>query len=182
MIVHNLLLLLFLVASVNGQSGLRGLDRRLQKSGGLTSKNDANNNNVDTGMQSKQQRRCETLRLEYDTSELVEQSNAIGKTQHVRVNVPGSNEIPGLYLMSITDIWNDHDRTINQCTLIGSINLDYNGQGYNSQLNIQGSCLVDTNTIVGGTGKYKNAIGTQTFEQGTYNGTLAIILDYCSDN
>jgi len=130
---------------------------------------------------------CGTLRLEYEKSELVNKDNAVGKTQHVQVFQPGSNCLPCLFTMAITDIAVEPgtlpNNATNACLFTAALNLDYNGFAgtYDSMINIQGSCLVDMNTVVGGTGKYKNAIGTQKFESGSYDDSIAVVLDYCAD-
>jgi len=127
--------------------------------------------------------RCEVLRLEYDPSDLVDTKIPnVGKTQYVPLHAEGElkDESPvGLFTLAITDLWiND----VNACLFVGSLNLDPTDDGensYESQINVQGSCAVETNAVVGGTGKYRNAVGTQTFEKNS-DGAIVVIVDYCT--
>lgn len=130
---------------------------------------------------------CGTLRLQYETSELVDTPNAVGKTQYVQVTDPESNCLPGLFTMSITDIpvpkGAAFGNATNACLFNAAINLGFNGftNAYDDMINIQGSCLSETNAVVGGIGKYENAKGTQTFESGSLDGTIAVVIDYCAE-
>ena len=132
-------------------------------------------------------RPCGVEYFEYNGTELVDQENAVGKTQHVPLYRPVNNstqvsdeEEIGLITMSITDLWIGN---VNHCLFIASLKTDYNNETetYDSTINIQGSCKSAFNAVVGGIGRYQSAVGRQTYEKAR-NGNFHIVVDLCGDS
>ena len=123
---------------------------------------------------------CNTLTFEYNQADLVDIDNPVGKTQRVQVNVPRSSSAPGEYILQVTDIIGDDGN--NHCVFSGSINLEMNQDGqFDNQIIVQGSCDVDSNAVIGGTGIYNGIYGRQYFQKGTpYPGKIEVVVEYCN--
>ena len=125
---------------------------------------------------------CHRLVLEYDPKDLVDQRNAVGKTQRVPLTGNGGSTT-GEFLLEITDIFvgTGQDR-VNHCLFSGSINLDPTESGtplFGNQIVIQGTCVARGNPVIGGSGEYLGIFGRQFFAEGNTEGMIAVVVDYC---
>jgi hypothetical protein len=108
-----------------------------------------------------------TIKAPFDEIEAGRFATAVGFTLTFPVYDHDSMEIIGTYTDSDTEIFVNGE--FEDCTFTGSFNFDFDDSldfPFVSQVSVAGTCLGNTNSITGGTGRYACASGFETFVDG----------------
>jgi hypothetical protein len=121
----------------------------------------------DKGMKGKAG--CQSLKIKAPYSEVEAGfgQTAVGETLTFPVYDFDTNELIGTYTDATTEVFVGGE--FSDCTFAGSFNFDFDSSldfPFVSQVMVSGSCLGASNSIVGGTGKYACAAGSEIFIDG----------------